>query len=399
MLMLPDETAYRTHSAFVIGRCPPVMTVKACDLWTLRGIVWWLMMTMRWLVNTAAVLILGIGAAATAYHRVASEFATTAPPITAIDLDPIFFDRSPVLVTYEVGGKHMTQQTTADDVRGNLTLWRRMTLADWNGVTGKLREEAIDNMFERHQHMLMNPRTWDAMDAAAWDWVPQPIQTVAYRRMIEYWAGYYNVGGGYALPAGLIADTLTAIVMTESWFNHRGTFVNDDGSRDIGLAGASHFARERLRQLHTTGKVDIHFSEDDYFNPWMATRFVAIWMTLLLDEANGDLPTAIRAYNRGITRAHDALGTAYYEMVQRRLTRFIRNRQAPPAWDYVWRKSRALELQEWPWKFRRTASLSSILQPPPEIASEVARRANRSAIHSRPDSVIAGSHPSFSTCS
>jgi hypothetical protein len=204
-------------------------------------------------------------------------------------------------------------------------------------------------MFDRYRPVLMNPRVWDRMQPRDWDLVPQPMRTVAYRHMVSYWAGYYRLGATHRLPRTLTSQTLAAILMSESWFDHRAMVTNGDGSRDIGLAQASDFARNRVRYLRRIGVVDIDLADDAYENPWLATRFAAVWMKLLLDEAGGNLDLATRAYHRGMADAGDGRGTAYLSGVHRRLERFIRNRDAPPAWDYVWHRARQLEALEWPW--------------------------------------------------
>lgn len=265
-----------------------------------------------------------------------------APVVARVDLAAALWDQTPVGITLWTPDLHVPAIVTRERLLTDASLWRRMHLVNWNVVPQGTREAGLDALLARYSHVLSSPSQWDGMTVHDWDRIPQPVRTVAYRRMVQYWSGFYGVGDEHGLPSSVVTQTLAAIVMSESWFDHRAQNVGFNGQRDFGLAQASEHARERMRALYERGAVDVRLEDEDYFNPWAATRFVAIWVRLLLDDVQGDLDWAVRAYNRGVSRAFDERGDEYLAAVQRRLHRFIRNRDSSPAWSHLWWRARAI---------------------------------------------------------
>ncbi len=122
--------------------------------------------------------------------------------------------------------------------------------------------------------------------------------------------------------------------MTESWFQHRAVHVNADGSRDLGLAQASDYARAMTARLYGVGLCTFQMADRDYFNPWRATRWLVYWFGLMLDEAHGDLDRAIRSYNVGGGRARSD-GDAYLAVVEARRARYFEGPSGSPTWQWL----------------------------------------------------------------
>ena len=232
--------------------------------------------------------------------------------------------------------KHSPAVAPIAAIRSDEALWNRMHLANWDTVPAPLREQVLETMFRRYQYVVADTKVWDAMRASDWDHVPQPIRAMAFRHMAEYWSGFYHVGVDFHIPRRLMADSLSAILMTESWFEHRAVNTGHRGRGDLGVAQASAEARERMRTLYRTNRVDVLLHDKDYFDPWRGTRFVAIWMRLVLEEAGGDLDLAIQAYHSGTSGALNRDDRDYLKAVKRNRG-FLRNPpDDTPAWKFLW---------------------------------------------------------------
>ena len=95
--------------------------------------------------------------------------AERTPPIAGVSMETILRDSTPVTASVTVAGTRIPWDTTAHDLRHNVTLWRSMHVADWNDLPTPVREQALDNMLARYRPVLMTPSVWDAMSASEWD--------------------------------------------------------------------------------------------------------------------------------------------------------------------------------------------------------------------------------------
>lgn len=252
-----------------------------------------------------------------------------------------WFDTTSVYVQSTAAWEKFTRRVPRYQFRTDHPLWARMHFEDWDRLSSRERDEPLRNMLVRSGTVMRAGDCWPLMTASDWDIVPQPIRAIAILGVLEYWTRYYAVGETFEHEIAEMVEVVQAIVMSESWFEHRSVLVNHDGSRDLGLAGASEYARGVVVDWHAADRLDFVFDAEDYFNPWHAGRFVAFWFDLMLQEADGDVDIAIRAYNQGISRARAGHGDDYLAAVRRRQRQFIAvNESRSPTWNTAraWRE-------------------------------------------------------------
>lgn len=245
----------------------------------------------------------------------------------------IVYDLTPVTITVTENWQKVRMTVPAEILMSSAPLWRKMHLDDWDRVPVQYRNAALDRMIKGYGCAAQGPATWDRMRAADWDAVPQPIRALAFIRMARERAR--DIGEGSAVPRELLADTLGAIIATESWFEHRAVNVNPAGDRDLGIGQSSAFCRRVLRRRTAAGIIDCSYGDDDYANPWIASHAAAVWFGLMLDEANGDVDLAVRAYHRGIGQARCGAAEAYLSRVNRHRRWIDGSYSGSPTWRYV----------------------------------------------------------------
>lgn len=260
-------------------------------------------------------------------------------PLPRLRLPPV--DLTLVEVGVMEGWQTRPIVVTAEELRSDRFLWRQMFPRNWDRLEAPLREQGLAEMHRAHRGVLRGPDTWRAMDAEAWDRVPQPMRAMAVLGMIDCWQRRYRPGERFRLADKPVADRMKAIAMSESWFMHRATSANPDGGEDIGIGQTSTATRSRIRVLHVRGDSDFGLADDEYFDPWKATRALVYWFALLLEEAAGDLELATRAYNVGMERALAGRGGDYLEGVLRREKQYLLGPGPSPSWRWLLKRSRS----------------------------------------------------------
>jgi hypothetical protein len=262
------------------------------------------------------------------------------PMVAAVDIATVFPTPGPVRITTTAGWLKAPMTVPATMLISDHRLWLRMHFDDWDTVPPLIRHDGLSAMASEYRHVLRAPREWDRMAATDWDLIPQPIRAIAFMNMIRYWSGHYQVGARHGLSRGTTTDTLNAIVMVESWFEHRAVSTSRSGNRDLGLGQASDYARATMAGLSRNGWIDFApESEASYFNPWVATRMTAIWFNLMIEEQRGNLDASIRAYHQGSRQVDSAAAEAYLANVLQKRRRFMRQQIGTPSWQLLMKLS------------------------------------------------------------
>ncbi|MBI4452691.1 transglycosylase SLT domain-containing protein [Candidatus Woesearchaeota archaeon] len=232
------------------------------------------------------------------------------PVVAPVSVYEIFIDDTPIEAKITAEWRKIPVRITLRDIDNDGFFWRNAHLSDWDVLPEGLRERGLERMIEKYRHLLNNPLQWDKMRAEDWDYVPQPVRSIAYMNMVSYWSNLHEPGARYNLDRKEVSSAIKAIVIRESWFEHRAIHKNPNGKEDIGLAQVYDDTRKKFNSLY--GR---NLKRDDYFNPFISTEVAVLLFDRMLIEAKGNLELAIKAYNKGIKQAMRGKGEEYLALV------------------------------------------------------------------------------------
>lgn len=175
-------------------------------------------------------------------------------------------------VSQTIAWRRHTRRVSYAQLLAGEDLWADMHFGDWDRLPAAWRWPPLARLLRTGLAVADAPDVWGRMTASDWDRVAQPVRAIAFLDMVEAWRACLEPGAERDLPPAVVGTRLRAIAMAESWFDHRAVHVNGDDSLDLGLGQASAFARETLRQLHAAGAVDFTLADEEYFEPFGATR-------------------------------------------------------------------------------------------------------------------------------
>lgn len=272
------------------------------------------------LASAASVAILAMPAEIDLLEVVPNSYPPTAYQTIIGDAN------KPIQATITVSWKKIPFTVTARDIDHNGIFWRNAYISDWDVVPKDPREKGLQKMLEKYGVFIQNEVVWEKMTRSDWDTVPQPIRSMAFMKMLNYWSSVH-----VSKPDD--TDTLKAIVMGESWFEHNA--VNEQrGNKDVGLSQASDYARKAINRIYKRNMI-----EEDYLDPFKATEAATLWFSRMLQEVRGDRNLAVRAYNKGIGRARNGDGTEYLENTDRIRNEYIRNMGNSSSWQFLYTRT------------------------------------------------------------
>jgi hypothetical protein len=291
-----------------------------------------------WRVRLAAAVLMALVAAAGYGWAQLSHWvnARDAPLVSSPDIVEAVTDRRTVRITTTTPDwKTESKVVPLERLGWDPSIWQQMHFGNWDQLPQDVREPALRRMVHVYAPLLRDPAAWLDMRVEDWDKVPQPIRAVAFLRMAHHWAVSRQPGAEFGLDPVRMGQTVGAIMLAESWFDHRAMHVNAWGNRDMGLAQCSDHCRKTLEDMAVNGEIPFAPTDEEYFDPSIASWVATVWFERELRRSHGDVDRAIRAYHRGQDNAMDEKGTAYLANVLRLRERYVITQRSSESWRFL----------------------------------------------------------------